>query len=223
MIAFSSSRRGNFDIYLQSADGSQPATVLVAGPLDEVPRAWSADGKVLVYSVMDQVTKSDLWYLRLKDDGKGYESRPFLQTAANEGAGALSPDGNYLAYESDESGRTEVYVQRFPAGGDRQQVSAGGGIQPRWRGDGRELFYLAGDTLMAVPVTTLPAFSAAGAKPLFQEPYVTWAAPEGASRVFEPSPDGQRFLLAVPDDPTHTQIRVVRNWFAEFRDRPGSR
>ena len=202
--------------------------MLVAGPRDEIPLDWFADGKVLVYEVVDPALgRTEIWYLRQKGGSPDYESKPFLQPASwwwITGA-ALSPDGKFLAYDSNESGKREVYVQRFPERGERQQVSADGGAFPRWRRDGRELFYLAGDTLMAVAVNTVPAFSAAGAKPLFREPNVAQliSGLGNGRRVFEPSPDGQRFLFAVPDGPTQPQIRVVRNWFAEFRDRPGNR
>jgi eukaryotic-like serine/threonine-protein kinase len=222
MVAFSSSRRGNWDIYMQPADGSSPATVLAAGPLDEVPQDWSADGKVLVYSVADPGTKLDLWYRKQNNDNNDFEFNPIVQSPWQETAGALSPDGRFLAYQSDESGRHEVYVRRFPDGGGRQQVSSGGGIAPRWRRDGKELFYLAGDTLMAAAVTTVPTFSAAVAKALFQESNVNWGSRGDNWRVFDPSPDGQRFLFAVPEKPGHSQIRVVRNWSAEFKDRVSS-
>jgi Tol biopolymer transport system component/DNA-binding winged helix-turn-helix (wHTH) protein len=225
LVAFSSTRRGNRDIYLQETDSTRPATVLVAGPQDEIPLDWSSDGKILLYEVVDPaVGKPEIWYLRQKDGSQGYDAKPFIQSVSRATGAALSPDGRFLAYQSSESGRPEVYVQRFPEGGDRQQVSADGGTCPRWRHDGRELFYVTGDLLMAVAVHTVPAFSAAPAKPLFQEPNLAqlMLASGDGWRVFDPSADGQRFLFAVPDGPAYPQIRVVRNWFAEFRDRPVS-
>jgi len=128
----------------------------------------------------------------------------------------LSPDGRFLAYQSNESGQFEVYVQPFPQGGGKRQVSMNGGRQPRWSGDGKELFYVEGDTLVAVSVTTEPTFSVGSARPLFdaQDAFV------GRGHSYDVSAEGQRFVMVETlEEPPAPLIRVVQNWFAEFRGR----
>ena len=212
-ITYVSNRRGNWDIFNEPADSRGAATPLVAGPLDEDPQGWSQDGSLLVYEVLDPKRNADLWYLKRKEDG-GYEAVPFLQTPAYESEAALSPDGRYLAYVSNESGREEVCVQRFPEGGTKQQISTNGGRQPRWRKDGTELFYVAGDTLMATPVKTEPLFAIGAPRPLFKSTSL-----EEMSGRYDVASDG-RFLIAErAGESAKPVIRVVRNWFTEFRDR----
>jgi hypothetical protein len=214
-ITYYSNRRGNRDIFSKPADGRGTATPLVAGPLNENPEDWSSDGSVLVYSVDDPQRKGDLWYLKRKVDGS-YEPVPFLQTPFAESEAALSPDGRYLAYKSNESGRAEIYVQRFPEGGPKQQISINGGHYPRWRKDGTELFYVAGETLMAAPVTTGSHFSVGVPGPLFKNTDL-----DSDGRRYDVSSDGRRFLIAErAEESAKPVIRVVRNWFTEFRDRP---
>ncbi len=218
IIAFVCARGGNWDIFTKPGDGSGAERPLVATPLNECPDDWSPDGRYLVYRVGDPKRNSDLWYLKKKEDGSGYESVPFLQTPSEEGEAAFSPDGRFLAYVSNESGKPEVYVQRFPEGGGRQQVSVNGGRQPRWSRDAGELFYLEGETLMAVPVTTGLRFSPGIPRPLFKAPSLFRQQGE-VRRTYDVSADGRRFLLAEPPVPSEPVIRVVRNWFAEFQDR----
>ena len=215
-VAFSSHRQGNNDIFVRPADGGGEAKALVATRWPELVSDWSSDGRYILYHRRDPETGYDLWYLQRKDDNSGYEPVPFLQTPFRELAANLSPDGQFVAYVSDESGRYEVYVQRFPGGGGKQLVSSNGGGQPRWRRDGKELFYVARRTLLAVDVTTMPNFSMGSPRELFES--------EGLNsptvQYYDVSADGQRFILRElmeVDDPA--VIRVVQNWFAEFRDR----
>src|SRR5262249_39833700 len=146
-------------------------TLLLKSDHNKFPTDWSRDGRFIIYRQQDPKTKSDLWVLPVTggSEAKPFEAKPFeakpfeakpfeakpyrvIGTEANELAGTLSPDGAHLAYASDVSGRYEVYVQSFPGGGGKRQVSTGGGNHPRWRRDGRELFYYAGDgKLMAAP------------------------------------------------------------------------
>jgi Tol biopolymer transport system component len=213
-LAFSSFRSGNFDIFLRQADGSGKAMALVATPRDEFVADWSQDGKYLFYVVADPETGEDIWYLERTGDGSGWKPHPFLQAPSGQTVPELSPDGRYLAYLSDESGRFEVYVQPFPEGGRKATVSSAGGIQPRWRRDGKELLYVDGrGALVAVPVSTSPSFSLGPAKSLFEHPGFT-AAPVPQ---YDVSADGERFVVAEPVG--ETSIRIVQNWFAEFKDR----
>ena len=210
-ITYSCNREGSREVYTTPADGSGQAKLLLAGRLVLKPNDWSPDGRFLVYDMEDPRTRSDLWYLKPKPGGSGYESVLFLQTPAAETEARFSPDGQFLAYVSDESGRSEVYVRRFPDGCGKRQISANGGSQPSWRRDGKELFYVEGDTLISVAVATRPDFSIGGSQRLVKNPYLAGFAGYVASV------DGQRFLVAEPPGSVPAPvIRVVENWFAEF-------
>jgi hypothetical protein len=214
-ITYSSNQKGNLDIFQKLADGTGNAVPLVVTPQDESPETWSSDGKVLVYRVLDPERKTDLWVLEPKEDGTGHISTPYLQTPFRERGADLSPDGRFLAYFSDDSGRNEVFVQEFPTG-KRHQISAGGGQWPRWRRNGRELFYLSGDALMRVPIHAGRDFPAGQPEELFRSASFL-SLPETASSPYAPSPDGQRFLVTQRTaDQSTSRIRIVKNWFAEF-------
>ena len=159
-------------------------------------------------------TGFDLWVLRLSDR----KALPFLRTSANESAPKLSPDGRWLAYSSDESGRWEIYVQPYPGPGGKWQISTDGGMEPVWNRNGRELFYRNGNKMMAVEVTTQPAFSAGKPKVLFEGAYLPTPA---TFPNYDVSPDGRRFLMlkAAGQEQAATQINVVLNWFEELKRR----
>ena len=219
-VAFTSARAGNWDIFLRQADGSGEAKVLVATPAHERLSDWSRDGKYLLYHLDDPETGFDLWYLERNEDGSGWEPHPFLQTPSREYVPRFSPDGRYVAYVSDESGQSEVYVQPFPEGGRKVTVSSNGGTKVRWSRDGKELFYVEGQTLVAVSVSSGSSFSVGLATRLFEHQGLR---PGDNYAPYDVSADGQRFILAEPvglvADGPEPSIRVVQNWFAEFRDR----
>jgi dipeptidyl aminopeptidase/acylaminoacyl peptidase len=209
-IAFSREHR---DLFLMSADGSAKEKVLLDSPGRESIEDWSADGNYIVYTVRDPRTDFDLWYLQRSSGG--YKAKPFSQAPFQERAGRVSPDSRFLAYCTDESGGWEVYVQRFPEGGSRVQVSGHGGSQPRWRRDGKELFYVEGDSLIAVRVTTRPDFKVQATRRLFRHANLRNGVPFAR---YDVSPAGDRFLLIEPAEAAPSQsIHVVQNWFAEFR------
>jgi len=134
---------------------------------------------------------------------------PLLVGPFGEGDARFSPDGKWFAYASDESGRDEIYVQPFPRTGAKWQISAGGGEAPRWRGDGRELFYVGPDYVRkVVEIKTVPAFDAGAPRDLFKTPN-SWGS--------DVSPDGQRFLVNMPaGDTPPSPITVVLNWTTEL-------
>jgi len=169
---------------------------------------------VLAFSQVDPTTGSDICVLNLKGERK---SRPFLQTPANESGGMFSPDGRWLAYQSDESGRWEVYVRPYPGPGGKVQISTEGGTEPMWARNGRELFYRNGDKMMASAVQIKPTFAAAKPKLLFVRHYE--ATPQSFLANYDVSPDGQRFLMikASEQESAATQINVVLNWSDELR------
>ena len=210
-ITFASSRNGNHDIFVKSADGSGEAEPLLATPENEFETDWSSDGKYLVGD-----GDRGIWYVQAKERASTSEGVIFLDRTFQVRAPDLSPDGRFLAYESNETGQFEVYVQLFPQGGGKRQVSTNGGRQLRWRGDGKELFYVEGNTLVSVSVTARPAFSVGSARPLFdaQDAFV------GPGHQYDVSADGQRFVMVETlEEPPAPLIRVVQNWFEEFRGR----
>ena len=217
-VAFSSSPAGNADIFLRRADGSGDQTVPTATPHPEYLSDWSRDGKYLLYQLLDSESGGDLWYLERSEDGSGWEPHAFLQTSFQEYAPTLSPDGRFVAYVSDASGQYEVYVLPFPEGGSRTTVSNNGGRQPRWSRDGKELFYVEGGTLVAVPVEASPKFLVGSVTRLFE--HASLAAGLYIAQ-YDVSADGERFLLAEPvgAETQEPSIRIVENWFTEFKDR----
>jgi hypothetical protein len=178
---------------------------------------WSGDGRLIVYARLDPKTKWDLWIVPATADPANRDQKPvpYLQTEFNEHHGRLSPDGRWMAYTSDESGRPEVYVRAFPVPGARMQVSTDGGGHPRWRRDGKELFYQNADRLlMAATVKADTSFTAGAPRALFKMPVADRAAPMiGSETQFEPTGDGQRFLLnVVVEQPAPPPVTVILNW-----------
>jgi Tol biopolymer transport system component len=190
----------------------------VGSELNEYPSDWSRDGRHLIYTADSGGPGGlDIWYLRRKPDGNGFESVPFLEGRFNQQSGKLSPDGRFLAYCSDDSGRSEVFVRPFPEGGGQWPVSPAGGCDPRWSHDGKELFYVVGNTLMAAAVTTSAGFSAGAVVRLFQDVGLA----QGGNR-YDVSADGKRFLTSETlqnNEAKAHAIHIVQNWFAEFEDR----
>ncbi len=210
-------------IVRRAVDGSGEASPLVqmqAGTL--FPSDWSRDGRYVIYVENDPRRPGlmEVRYLTLGNDGQVGEPVTFLASAANERNPKISPDGRYLAYQSDESGRDEIYVRPFPSGGGKWQASVNGGTAPRWRGDGRELYYVEGETLMAVSVASEPAFTVLRPQKLFQADFLD--SQTSTVGGYDVSSDGQRFLT-VEDvagaESTPPRIRIVQNWYEEFRDR----
>ena len=142
---------------------------------------------------------------------------PYLQTTSNETQGRFSPDGHWIAYTSDESGTSQIYVQSFPVGAPKVQVSTAGGTQPRWRRDGKEIFYLAADSkLMAVAVQTAPKFEAGAPKALFDPRIARGVTASFAAFGYDVTADGKRFLVnsisTTPESSASPPITVVVNW-----------
>ena len=216
-IAFRSLRQGNNDIYSLPTDGTGEPELLVGAELGEYSLDWSRDGKYLLYEVNDPKNGWDLGYLKRKEDSSSFDSFPFLQTSFNERAAKFSPRGRFVAYVSDQSGQAHVYVRQFPEGEGQWQVSTRGGVQPRWSRDGKELFYVEADTLMAVEVSTSPSFTTGATTRLFQHPDL-----RETEHRYDVSPDGQRFVLVEKIESEKAKapsIHVVQNWFAEFQER----
>jgi hypothetical protein len=200
-ILFSSTRspRG---IYRKAASGAGAEQLLVADQ-EALPRDWSPNGRFVSLE-----KGRDLWILPLDGDRRAF---PYLATPAAEQGGQFSPDGRWIAYWSDETGRDEVFLQDFPAKGTKFQVSTGGGSEPRWRRDGRELFYLDSvGQLMSVAVTLAPEFRLGVAVPVFRTQLLS--LPVAGSRRYGVSADGQRFLMNVVGGTSLPPITVILNW-----------
>jgi len=207
---------------LSSGTGEEELLLKTAGPTRG--RSWSRDGRFLLYSEYDPKTHWDLWLLEHPDRPPGERKTfPLLHSEFEEEQGRFSPDGKWIVYQSNESGGFEIYVRPFRpdiAGaqsgllGGKWQVSTGGGVEPRWRGDGRELFYLAPDgKLMAAPVQTGATFEAGAPQPLFQT-----RAAAGFTR-YDVTGDGKRFLVNTPEETASAPATVVLNWTAGIKSK----
>jgi len=200
----------NVDLFTKPAGGASKEELLLHGRTNTSGSDWSNDGKFLVYSQTGDTTRDDLWLLPMEGEHK---PALYLQTPANENQGQFSPDSKFMAYESDESGQYQVYVQPIPPNGAKWQISPAGGGQPRWRRDGRELFYVAADgKLMVVTIGAAGNFLAGTPQPLFERIDSNTADREF---FYQPSADGQRFLVNSPaagGTAQATPLTVVLNW-----------
>jgi dipeptidyl aminopeptidase/acylaminoacyl peptidase len=179
-----------------------------------LPTDWSRDGRYLLFTSRDPKGGTDIWALTMDGSSKAF---PVVQTAFEEQSAQFSPDAKWIAYQSDESGRSEVYVRRFPGPGEKWRISVEGGAQARWRSDGRELMYVSrSDRLMAVPIT-LPSSPSESPDigtpvPLFTPP-LGGAVQQGDFRhQYMLSPDGQRILVATVREPETAPITLILNW-----------
>jgi Tol biopolymer transport system component len=203
------------NIFWQPADGSGKPERLTTNEHAQIPSSWSPDGQVLAFVDVSPSTGRDIWALRLSDR----KSQVFLQTPFSEGAPIFSPDGRWLAYGSDESGRPEIYVQPYPGPGGKWQISTEGGTEPAWSRNGRELFYRQGNKMMAVDILAQQGISAGKPKLIFEEQYAFSTTP--TARNYDVSPDGQRFLMVktIDQEQPAAQINIVQNWFEELKQK----
>jgi serine/threonine-protein kinase len=213
-IAYTSSASGQYNLFRARADGSGAAERLTQSAHPQLPTSWSRDGRLLLFNDIDPTTRLDVWALPLDGDRKPFA---LVNTRARELAGAFSPDGRWIAYQSDETGRYEVYVKAYPALGERHQVSNGGGQNPSWSGTGDEIFYVAEERLWRVPVQAGAALRLGRPEMLFERKELG----NSTVREYDVNANATRFLcledvspeLAVP------QLRVVVNWSRELRQR----
>jgi Tol biopolymer transport system component len=209
-IVFSSDRGGQFDLYTKAAGGGGQEQLLFKSDELKFAYDWSRDGRYIAFQSRAKKTNWDIWVLPTFGDRKPIL---FLQTPFNETRPAFSPDGRWLAYQSNESGRPEVYVQNFPGPGGKWQVSTAGGIEPAWRADGKELFFGALDQkLMAVDIVPGETFVVGVPRALF----LASVSPNRNVRShYLPSADGKRFLLLAPlGRESMVPTTVVVNWNA---------
>jgi eukaryotic-like serine/threonine-protein kinase len=210
-IAYSCARPGKFGLCVRPSDGSGNEEVILAGTENpRYPNDWSPDGKVLAY-YESRLGVLGIWMLPLSGERKPF---PFLQSPFNQLGARFSPDSKWLAYFSVESGRPEVYVVPFPGPGGKWQLSTGGGTWPRWRRDGKEIFYLSPDNkVMAAEVRgNGSSFEIGAVRALFEtRPYRSGGA------AFDVSADGQRFIIEYAQEQPTAAITLVVNWPAEVK------
>ncbi len=194
----------NSDLWWVAADGSERAESLYVANGGRIPGSVTPDGRSVVF----QEVGSGFDGIRILQFDSAPVSRMMLPAAFNESEGTLSPDGRWLAYQSDEADRMEVYVRPFPGPGGRVSVSVLGGTEPAWSRDGRELYYRAADSLMAATVSLSPTFAVTGRRVLFTGPFLRATN----SREYDPAPDGQRFVM-VRGGTTQSTLIVLGNVF----------
>jgi Tol biopolymer transport system component len=213
-VAFYSDKETTeYNLWWQAADGSGGLERLTTDTYANNPRSYSPDGRLLAFVEINPKTRQDIWTLRTSD----HQKQPFLATPFAEIAPTFSPDGHWLAYVSNESGRPEVYVQAFPGPGGKWQISTDGGTDPTWNRNGRELFFRSGNKMLSVDVKIQAGFTAGKPRVLFEGSYVTSDFPSSGSS-YDVSPDGQQFLMIKPAEQSssETQINIVMNWFEEL-------
>ena len=211
-IVFTSSRDGGaINLYRRSADGTGPVTRLATSDSMQFPYTWSPNGQDLVFVEQAAGAGTTLNIRRLPMMA---DSRPeaLVEGLFESSNPAISPDGQWLAYRSNESGQDEIYVERFPELGSRVQISTDGGQAPLWSFDGRELFYRDGDAMMTVAIDTGPPLSAGLPEHLFEGPYLN-----DLSRNYDVTRDGTRFLMIKGATTPQFTINVVLNWLEELR------
>ena len=224
-VVFRILRDGMFSLSQKAANGTGPVESLYASENDIQAYECSPDGKFLIFIDRHSSSNADIWALSL--DGET-TARPLIAESYNEGFPAISPDGRWIAYASNESGEYEVYVRPFPNVDDgKWLISTQGGVgYPVWAPHGRELYYvrpLDQDQVMAVTIETEPTFAAGNPEVLFEAPYYVIS-----DRPYDISPDGKRFLMIrdetqsqesdqVVETPPITELIVVENWFEEIK------
>jgi Tol biopolymer transport system component len=210
-LAFNSDRNGaSGDLYVMRADQPGSEELVLATEAAKTAESWAPDGRSLIFQLSTLQNRSDLWLLPLEGDRK---AAPFVATPFAEQNARFSPDGRWVAYTSDVSGAFEVYVRPFRESGGTWRVSNRGGQTPAWRGDGREIYYLAPDgMLMVAPVKGTAPFQTEAPAPLFK-----LAVFESTDPQFDVFPDGQRFLVNQQISSKEEPINVLVNWAAALK------
>jgi Tol biopolymer transport system component len=212
-IAFASNRDGAMDLYEKAVWTSEPERQILKSGKRKLPTDWSRDGRFLLFQQEEPGKGWDLWAMPMTGNRKPF---PVLQSQFNEVLAALSPNGKWLAYASDETGSWQVYVQAFSADAGaaaraKWRISTNGGMQPRWRADGSELFYVSLDRrIVAVAVSTGQAFEAGATTALFDSdaPFELDGHPE-----YDVTPDGRRLVMAIAGGERHpAPLTLILNW-----------
>jgi WD40 repeat protein len=212
-LMFSSSRQHVFDLYLKNADGVQEERLFVHSGTDVWPNDWSRDGKYLLY-MQGRDLWWDLWFITFPE----LKSSLYLRTTSTIKNGQFSPDGKWVVYASNETGKWEIYVTSFPVARGKAQVSIGGGEQPRWGGDGKEIFFLSPEgKIMVVQVKTGASFDAGTPVALFQA-NVREIVANSEQEMYDVDQYGQRFLINTQVKNGQMQpLSIILNWAAGLK------
>ena len=220
-LAFRSGPMGHFALWHVPADRSSAPQKLSAAGVSQSAESWAPDGHTIAYTAQAPGVSASIMVVRLDAD---QSAKLFDKEKAPEGSPKFSPDGRWLAYCSNESGKPQVYVQAFPGPGAKIQISNDGGTDPVWKRNGGELYYRNGDSMMAVAVTTAPTFMAGRPQQLWKGHYAqgmsSSCGPPGAtSSNYDVTADGKRFLMIKDDeqDAISRQLIVVLGWADELR------
>ncbi len=214
-ILYSSNRTHDGDLYRKAISGREPERQVVAS-LEAFPTDWTRDGRFVVYGRFPgggAVNRTELWVAPTAPGGAPYQL-PY--EGIKDPVARFSPDGRWLAYNSYESGLSRIYVASFPEAGGKWQVSSSGGYEPRWRRDGRAIYYLdETNRMMEAEVSSSPSFEVGAVKPLFRLP----ALAQTDEWQYDVSPDGSRFLFVVPTDSglRGSSITLATNWASELQ------
>ena len=210
-ITFESAGAATSDLFQRRLGESGKATLILEHENPLYPYSHSRNGALAFYEVNPE-TSRDIWIL----PAAGGPREPFLVTRFNERSPAFSPDGQFIAYVSNESGRDDVYLQSYPPSGEKWIVSTAGGTEPVWTRGGRELIYRNGNQVLSVSVTQDPRIELSAPRVLFNGRYLASRAPSG-SQFFDVSSDGDRFVMIRPDPNSELKkIQFVLNWFDEL-------
>jgi Tol biopolymer transport system component len=210
-VTFGSYRLGSVNLYLKKISENNPAELLLERANRQYPISWSPDGSSLFFAESLSSSGGDVWVFHQEGNS---DPSPVLQGPFNERWARLSPDGQWLAYVSDESGQDEVYVRPFPGPGATLPISAEGGGNPIWSADGRELFYLRENQVVVVNITPDVSLQADKPQVLFEGQFIR---DQCCGTSYDISPDGQQFVMVQQDGTGPTQIHVVLNWFEELK------
>jgi Tol biopolymer transport system component len=209
-IAFRSNRKGVIDIYQKPSNGAGSEELVWESPLDKIAFDFSHDDRSLLGLITSPKTGQDLWVLPLEGERK---PKVFLSTEFSETGAHLSPDGRWVSYQSNVSGRIEIYVRPFPEGAGQWQISTAGGINARWRRAGNELYYLAPDgQLMAVPIATEGATFRPGTPVALFQSRSALGSNTNARAQYAVAPDGRFLINVTVGDVATTPITLLQNW-----------
>jgi Tol biopolymer transport system component/tRNA A-37 threonylcarbamoyl transferase component Bud32 len=208
-IIWASNRTGNDDIYSRAASGVGAEELVYPSDKVEIPVAWSRDGKYIAFSRVRSGAGTDMWVLQMPEKKESL----FVESQFDKIHARISPDGHWIAYALNDSGTYQIVVQSFPdPNGGKWQITAQGGVEPKWRRDAKELYYLAFDgKLMAVPVKTDRTFEAGTPVPLFETPLTVNKIRADRDRRYDVAPDG-RFLIVLPVQSSEAPVTAVVNW-----------
>lgn len=214
-VAYTGLRESEFDIFAKDASGAGKEEILVESEASKFLSDWSRDGRYILFSSLAPrgKPKYGIWVMPLFGDRKPYA---YLQTDFNNSAAVFSPDGRWLAYQSDESGSYQIYLSPFPAGGGKWGVSQGGGVQPMWKHDGSAIYYLTLDgKLMEASIQEKGSAVEIGTpQELFQQP-LTDSGPN--ARGYAVSPDGKRFLMSKAEQVSSPPLVLVTDWTKDLK------